>query len=63
MRIYNLDTWRLVTEGHGGSLVEIYIKEIVRYDARVRKLAFDVNPPNDTDVREHYVCCFRSNST
>ena len=29
VRIYNQDTWRQVTEGHGGSLVEVYIKEIV----------------------------------
>ena len=29
VRIYNQDTWRQVTDGHGGSIVELYIKEIV----------------------------------
>ena len=32
VRIYNQDTWRQVTDGHGGSIVELYIKEIVSAD-------------------------------
>ena len=29
VRIYNQDTWKLVTDGAGKHLVEVYINEIV----------------------------------
>ncbi len=31
VRIYNQDTWRLMTGGDGKQLVEMYIKDVVRH--------------------------------
>ena len=53
MRIYNQDTWRQVTDGHGGSLVEVYIKEIVSDF----KLSVKIHARSDSGLENVIILC------
>ena len=53
VRIYNQETWRLITCGQGGSLVELLIKDVVSMEFIARVPVLKSFPQASIDIQEY----------